>query len=187
MSNETDNTNRPPQSREWEIVFYDDNPNHIEELKNLLNDRRVVGAYHDRDIKDDRTPKKAHYHIYIKFDTPTTIGSVEKLLPNHESNLIQKIKNFRSACRYLLHIDNPEKAQYDQTSLVGNTKIATRYLQSEDVECEGVRRILTYIDESPKGLTDFQVLLWASNEGLYSVYRRGAYIFSRILDQKNKC
>lgn len=186
MSNEKDTNNRPPQSREWEIIFYVDNESHLEELKELLSDRRVVGVFHDRDIKDDGTPKKVHYHIYIKFDTPTTFGSVEKILPNHESNLIARIKSFRSACRYLLHLDNPEKAQYDKTALVGNIKIAERYLQSEDIEAEGVRKILVFIEGAPKGVKDIDVLMWATGEGLYSVYRRGCYMFSRVLDQKNR-
>lgn len=186
MANEIASTNRPPKSREWEVVFYDDNEAHIEELKTLIKEKNVVGAYHDRDLKEDGTPKKAHYHIYIKFENTSTLGSVEKLIPNHETNLIKAIKSFRGACRYLLHLDNPEKAQYDETSLVGNVSLAKRYLQSDDVECEAVRKILTFIDTSDDVLFDKDVLFWCCSENLYSVYRRGAYLFSRVIEQHNK-
>lgn len=186
MSNESSTTNKPPKSREWEVIFYEDNERHNEELQEILKDRRVVGAYHDRDITDEGEPKKPHYHILIKFDNACTIGSVEKILPNHESNLMRSVKSFRGACRYLIHLDNPDKAQYQKESLVGNIKIAERYLQSEDIEAESVRKILTFIEDCDCVITDSSVLFWCCSEGLYSVYRRGSYMFSRIIDQHNK-
>lgn len=186
MSNEKDSANKPPKSREWEVVFYEDNDRHLEELKELLKEKNIVGAYHDRDLTEEGQPKKAHYHIYIKFDNTTTIGSVTMMLPNHETNLIKKINSFRGACRYLLHMDNPEKAQYDESSLVGNISIAKRYMQSDDVECESVRKIITFIESTDDVLYDKDVLLWCCSENLYSVYRRGAYLFSRIIEQHNK-
>lgn len=185
MSNENSTTNLPLKSREWEIILYDENEIHKENLKILLEEKRCVGVLHDKDIDDNGVLKKVHYHFLIRFENAMTIGSVLKIIPNHESHLINKVKSFKGACRYLLHLDNPEKYQYTESNLLGNINIAKRYIQADDYENEGVKKILSFIESFDTKIRDKDVLHWCCCEDLYSVYRRGAYIFSRVIEQHN--
>ena len=185
MSNEISSSNSPLKSRVWELELYEDCERHREELKQIMTDIRCVGAYHDKDLKEDGTLKKPHYHCYYFFDNASSIGSVLKIFPNHEVNLIRSVKSVKGACRYLLHLDNPEKFQYTEDSLIGNIKLCKKYLKTDDYECEGIQKIITYIESFDSKVFDSTVLWWCCQENLYSVYRRHAYIFSRIIDQHN--
>ena len=58
----------------------------------------------DRETKD-------HYHILIKLDNATTIDSISKKtgIPTYH---IQYVRNIRAMCRYMIHLDDPDKIQY---------------------------------------------------------------------------
>lgn len=185
MSNENSSTNKPSSSREYEVICFTNNELHRSTINTLLADRRCVGVLHDRDKEDDGSIKSPHYHILIRFDKPTTIGSVEKIIPNHPSNLIQFVKSFKGACRYLLHLDNPEKAQYTIDELVGNVQIAKRHCRTDDIEEVEILKIVDYIHSKKEYLLYYEVLQWCCEEHLYSTYRRNAYTINKIIDQKN--
>lgn len=82
-----------------------------------------VSPLHDKDVNADGTPKKEHNHAVALWDGPTTyetaraiadaIGAV--MPPKKAKPGMPKpyAANVRSALRYLCHLDNPEKAQYD--------------------------------------------------------------------------
>lgn len=55
--------------------------------------------------------KKIHYHVIIKLDYATTAHALSKKLGVPEVH-IKYVRNIRSMCRYLIHIDDPDKIQY---------------------------------------------------------------------------
>lgn len=72
-----------------------------------------VSPLHDKDINEDGTPKKPHYHILICWPGPTTGKKVCKLFRDilnqpYPEEAISVIGSFR----YQIHRDNPEKYQY---------------------------------------------------------------------------
>lgn len=194
MSNETSSTNKPPKAnpfiegkhRCWEVICWIDNPQHVDDMKVLLCDRRCVGILHDKDITDEGELKKPHYHIIIKFDNASTFGSVMKLIPNHDEGNVRFVKSEKGAYRYLIHKDNPEKTQYSYEDVVGNVALAKKYFRDDDIEGYQLIQILEFIQNYDNRLFDTVVLRWCVEEGFYSVYRRNCYTLSRIIDQFNK-
>lgn len=190
MYNEENTTNKPPKkpqaSREIEVICWLDNPIHRENVNILLKDKRCVGILHDKDITEEGTPKKPHYHIIIKFENASTFGSVLKLIPNHEESNMRLVKSMKGACRYLLHLDNPEKAQYVADELVGNTLIAKRYINDVDKENDDVRKIILRINSSTEYVRLSDLMLWACEEGLYATLRRNSYMFTAIINEFNR-
>lgn len=73
----------------------------------------AVSPYHDSDINPDGEIKKAHYHILFKFEGPTTLKHVMNLCSEIGIVQIKKIESLRGMYRYHLHLDNPEKYQYE--------------------------------------------------------------------------
>ena len=71
-----------------------------------------VSPYHDKDINEDGTLKKAHYHVMILFEGVKTIEQAGEVFAVIGGVGIEPIKCARAYARYLCHLDNPEKAQY---------------------------------------------------------------------------
>lgn len=73
-----------------------------------------VSPLHEFDLNPDQTPKKAHYHVILAFNGPTTYNNVKKNIvdPLNQPHP-QFLYSVKGAYRYLTHQDNPEKYQYD--------------------------------------------------------------------------
>lgn len=109
------------QSRIWFFSLVDeenDIPKIIENMKgcSALN---VFTIRHDKDkIKqDDGTtiPKRPHHHFALRFENPTLLSVVANIcdLQPCDYHLVQKAKNWRASCRYMLHLDQKDKHLYD--------------------------------------------------------------------------
>lgn len=70
-------------SRAWEVVVYPDSESYVAaEVLAAVTVYFTQWCYilHDKDFNDDGTPKKAHYHVYGKFDTPRSPQTVANAL-----------------------------------------------------------------------------------------------------------
>lgn len=72
-----------------------------------------ISPLHDHDINPDGTQKKPHYHIIIMYDNPTTQKNIQSICDSIGLVLPQPLNSVRGMWRYHLHLDNPEKFQYD--------------------------------------------------------------------------
>lgn len=92
--------------------------------KNLSLIKRYAYIYHDRDFNLDGSPKEPHYHLWVAFNDKKSIKQFIEMfscvLPNGDKpNTLDEIceNNIRSQ-RYMLHLDNSDKAQYDISEIV---------------------------------------------------------------------
>lgn len=72
---------------------------------------------HDKDIKDTGEPVPVHYHIVIKFTSPTKKEQIIKKFP---IGYAENTKNLLASVQYLIHKNNPEKHTYDWSELETN-------------------------------------------------------------------
>lgn len=73
----------------------------------------AISPLHDKDLNPDGVEKKPHYHIIFYYDGPTTFSNVKKLCDRFKMTIPIKLESLRGMYRYHLHLDNPEKYQYD--------------------------------------------------------------------------
>lgn len=112
--------------------------------KDIIQD--IIGsfknyAYITHEPEDDE--KKKHTHLILSLDNPRTIQNLSKRLEVPE-NLIKNCKSMRGACRYLTHIDNEDKKQYELTEVrVSNSFKGTFFKSFDDLETD--EQILTNI------------------------------------------
>ena len=108
------------KGRYWAFILYPESA--IEEWKEKLNELGVVAAIsplHDKDINPDGTTKKEHYHILIEYDGPTSYKVVNESICEVVGGTIPKrVVSLRGYYRYLTHMDNPEKAQYEEKDVI---------------------------------------------------------------------
>lgn len=113
-------TKSDDRSRVWAAVVYPESApeNWREELFNL-HVGGVISPLHEFDINPDGSPKKAHWHVVLSFEGKKSLEQVQKMLtPLHCPKPI-RVESIRGMVRYLVHKDNPDKYQYDQSGLVG--------------------------------------------------------------------
>lgn len=120
------------RSYNWWFTFYpDDLPNDWLETIIDLKVKMSVSPLHNNDFNADGTPKKEHYHVIFFFTTKKSLKQMKDLftslfgqtptgsIPGVANILPDKciVHDKTSAVRYLAHLDNPEKAQYDPNEI----------------------------------------------------------------------
>lgn len=72
-----------------------------------------ISPYHCDDVNPTGEHKKEHYHVIIMFDSVKTAAQAREVFDTIGGVGCEPIKSIRGYARYLCHLDNPEKAQYD--------------------------------------------------------------------------
>ena len=106
------------KGRIWAFIMYTESyrENWREEWKDKLEQTGLqfaVSPLHDKDINADGSPKEPHYHVMVQYTGPTTYNNVNKLCESIGATIPKKVESARGYFRYLIHADNPEKAQYE--------------------------------------------------------------------------
>lgn len=73
----------------------------------------AISPLHDKDTNPTGEGKKEHYHIIFAYEGPTTYNNVKTLCDSFNMTIPIKLESVRGMYRYHLHLDNPEKYQYD--------------------------------------------------------------------------
>lgn len=118
----TEKTRGHDRTRVWAAVVYPDSaPNN---WRDLIDENRIEWAespLHDKDVNPGTGEiKKAHWHIVMSFDGPKSYEQVCEILEPVHCPAPQKCHSLKGAVRYFVHIDNPEKFQYDKSGIVGH-------------------------------------------------------------------
>lgn len=79
---------------------------------------------HDKDVLEDGTPKKAHWHIYLRLKDSTDSKYIAKAF-EVEEQYINKVKGkWVDVLLYSTHKNRPEKHQYDDNEVTSNFDFA---------------------------------------------------------------
>lgn len=77
-----------------------------------------ISPYHDKDKNPDGEDKKPHWHVMIMFDTVKTKEQAKEIFDKIGGVGCEVINSMRGYARYLCHLDNPDKHQYDRKDVV---------------------------------------------------------------------
>ena len=100
------------------IVYPESAPKNWKEILEESFVPALISPLHDKDINADGEPKKPHYHVIIMFDSVKTEQQAKDLIEKFGGVGCQKVNVIRSYARYLCHLDNPEKAQYNTSDVI---------------------------------------------------------------------
>lgn len=97
----------------------------LSSMFNFLGDLKIsylVSPPHDGDFDDKGNPKKVHFHVILVFDSLKSLDQVQSVLASSPSDVqfcgLEIVNSFPCYARYLCHLDNPDKAQYDVNDVV---------------------------------------------------------------------
>ena len=170
------------------MVYPESAPEEWQKLLAATHMKAFISPLHDRDTDNGGLIKKAHYHVVIMTDGPITQNRANELIePFCGTKSAEYIKSLRGYARYLAHLDNPDKAQYDPAEIValGGADLADalRVNFSDNNKHQIIGEIIHYCEES--GTHEFSVLVqyaMREHEDWLPVIVSKAYFVTRLLD-----
>lgn len=99
------------------VVYPESAPSNFVEILSELMIPCLISPLHDKDINPDGTVKKAHYHVMLLFEGKKSLDQVQSIFDMVAGVGLEKVISTRGYARYLCHLDNPEKHQYDQAEV----------------------------------------------------------------------
>lgn len=138
------------RSTTWTFLVYPDSApgNWIETLKGM-HVPFVVSPLHDKDIKDEATGelKKPHYHCIIRFKSKKSFNQVKtEICDKVDGPIPQPVVDFAMMTRYLIHMDDPDKYQYNKEDIetYGNIDIKEYIYDKREYQFEILKEILDF-------------------------------------------
>lgn len=152
----------------WTLIFYPDSA--PEEWRDLLAELHLkvwVSPIHDRDewTKNDEkkdpkhkagTMKKAHYHLIAQYEVQVDRATfLEDFKELNGPQSVKAVKSLISMVRYLVHADDPDKAQYEKADVLtfGGAEIDLVEQLGTHERHEALKAMRAFIRE--KNITDF--------------------------------
>lgn len=117
--NTNEKKQQPPRTRYFSCIVYAD-PADIEN-DIILHEvfRSLAYIMHDKDTKEDGTPKEVHWHVLGVTPEKHTAHSISYALAHFPSNvLVEACMNRARAWDYLIHKNDADKHQYSKQDIV---------------------------------------------------------------------
>jgi hypothetical protein len=137
------------------IVYPESAPENWRSILDELHIAWVESPLHDLDVNPDGEVKKAHYHVTLIFDSVKDIEQVKEITDLLNGPHPQKCNSIRGSIRYMVHMDNPEKYQYDKSKIIahGGADVAELLKPSNSERYSLIAEMMTFCDENE--ITEF--------------------------------
>ncbi len=102
------------RTRNWGTLVYPESaPENWIDILEEMHVPALVSPLHNMDLTKDGELKKEHYHVMLMFEGVKTDEQVKELFSKIGGVGVEKINSAKAYARYLCHLDNPDKAQYN--------------------------------------------------------------------------
>lgn len=95
------------------VVYPESAPANWQEILEQCFVPAFISPLHNQDVNSNGEKKKEHYHVIIMFDSTKTEEQAKTIFDKICGVGCEKVQSIRGYARYLCHLDNPEKAQYN--------------------------------------------------------------------------
>lgn len=108
-------TSGTKRTRNYATVVYPESaPDDWQEILSQQFVPAFISPLHDKDKNPTGEAKKSHYHVLIMFEGVKTKDQAMDIFSKIGGVGCEVVQSVRGYSRYLCHLDNPEKAQYNQ-------------------------------------------------------------------------
>lgn len=178
------------RTRNWTFLVYPESaPQNWRDTLDDLHIQWVESPLHDKDDNADGEQKKEHWHILLLFEGNKSYEQVKEITDKLNATIPQKVASAKGLVRYMAHLDNPEKHQYDRAAIIGHGGVdVAEYLKpSSSTRYQLIGEMRQWVEDN--GCLEFFVLFdYAAAERFddwfpllcdNSAYIMGEYIRSR--------
>ncbi|MDI6545795.1 replication protein [Leuconostoc suionicum] len=137
------------RGRNWGIVVYPDSlPKNWKEI--ISTEPVAISPLHDKDVNPDGEKKKPHYHLVLNYKGNKSFEQIDEIARALKAPIPQRISSLTGAVRYLTHMDNPEKYQYDSSLIetYGGFDLESCLALSTGDKRQALRDMLAFISEN---------------------------------------
>lgn len=99
------------------IVYPESAPDNWQDILSQQFIPVFISPLHDKDVNPTGEPKKPHYHVVIAFENVKTKEQAQDIINLVNGVGCEIVQSLRGYARYLCHLDNPEKEQYNQNDV----------------------------------------------------------------------
>lgn len=149
MSSKSSNA-KPIRTRNFACVVYPDSA--PENWRDIIVQSKIpvfISPLHDNDVNPDNEPKKPHYHVLAMYDGVKTQDQAREFFESFGGVGCEIVNSIRGYSRYLCHLDNPEKAQYnidDVVAFAGADYINAIGTAAD--KAKAIREMIAWIEEN---------------------------------------
>ena len=177
--------NTPKTARNFSFIAYPENISFDELVKKLKKfcEKFVISPLHDADLNGDDSEKKAHWHIYLYFEGKKSLKQVNEFAKECNGAFAIIVTNRVGLMRYLCHLDNPEKAQYDKKDVYACGIDYERTIMSkDDYDDLATSQVENIIDEQCfTSLAKLQRYLKENHYSLWQYVRKHTYYINNYI------
>lgn len=164
-------SNDKGRTRVWATIVYPDSC--AEDWLEILGEECIpclVSPLHNQDFNPDGEVKKSHYHVLFNFDGVKSYDQVKDICERIKGVEPKKVNSFRGYARYLCHLDNPEKHQYDVNKVrsIGGIDYMNSISLSSD-KYTTISEMMLYCDEND--IYSYATLLRYASTNRYDWFR----------------
>ena len=108
------------RARGWACIVYPESApgDWVDKLRDT-HIQMLISPLHDKDKRGDGTPKKPHYHVLAMWDNPVGEASARKIFGKIGVTAPpEQIDSIKGYARYLVHLDDHDKARYSEQDVV---------------------------------------------------------------------
>lgn len=137
--------------RNWSFILYPESaPENWRDIIDELHIQWLESPIHDRDTDANGELKKPHIHILLLFDGKKSFTQIKEITENLNSPIPQKVASARGLVRYFLHLDNPEKAQYEAADIIshGGADSAEYLKPTSSTRYMLIKEMMDFVDEN---------------------------------------
>lgn len=107
------------RSYNWATIVYPESaPQNWQDVLLQIGFPCCISPLHDKDLKDDGSLKKPHYHVVFHFPTKKSSDQLKDMISLFGGVGHQRVDSIRGAVQYQVHLNHPDKAQYSQSDIV---------------------------------------------------------------------
>lgn len=166
MAGKKSSGNKETRTRNWTIVLYPESaPENWRQILDDMHIEWIESPLHDKDINANGETKKAHWHILLMFGGVKTYEQIKEVTDKLNAPIPQRCHNSKAMVRYMAHLDNPDKAQYNTSDIKahGGVDLAEMLRPSSSERYIIIRDMISYVRIN--GIAEFQDLMdYASTE-----------------------
>ena len=100
------------------IVYPESAPNGWQSILSEYCIPAFISPLHDLDLNATGEEKKAHFHVMLCYDGPKSEDQAKAVFEMIGGVGCQVVNSVRGYARYLCHLDNPEKVQYNASDVI---------------------------------------------------------------------
>lgn len=149
------------RARIWAAIVYPESA--PEDWRERLDAEHIEWAespLHDMDVNESTGElKKPHWHIILAFDGKKSYEQVVEILEPLNGPIPKRCHSLKGAVRYMAHLDNPEKAQYPPSLIVGHGgfDVASAMLPTSAQRYQLIAEMQVWVKEN--GIIEMQDLM----------------------------